>query len=125
MEARGEPVAGSSGARSDLALQVGDEGLDVGLPQLRELDVAEPGMRWRRTADSLTSEGRWSLVQRVRCSPFLEPSATGTLALIDGFTNVPRTRSASASDSQRLASACCREGVERGAAARQPRPVAA
>jgi hypothetical protein len=32
-------------------------------------------------------------------------SATVTLALIDGCTNVPRTRSASASDNQRLASA--------------------
>jgi len=36
------PVDRSSGAGSDLDAQVGDEGLDVGLPQLRELDVAEP-----------------------------------------------------------------------------------
>ncbi len=71
------PVDRSRGAGSDLAAQVGHERLDVGLPQLGELDVTEPGDGVAAARRLVTSQGGGSLVQRVRCAPFLEPLSDG------------------------------------------------
>ena len=76
-----DPVDRSRGARSDLAAQVGNEGLDVGLPQLGQLDVAKPGEEVAADRGLVTHESRCSLVQRVGCSPFLEPLGDGDIGV--------------------------------------------
>jgi hypothetical protein len=57
-----DPVDRSSGAGSDLPAQVGDEGLDVGLPQLGELDVTQPRHEVAADRGLVTNKGRGSLV---------------------------------------------------------------
>jgi hypothetical protein len=118
------PVDRSSGAGSDLAAQVGDEGLNVGLPQLRELNVAEPWDKVATDSGLITKERRWSLMKRVRCSPFLEP-------LCDRHIGVERRVHERAAHEIGLGErqptaglGLCWEGFGRWAAVRQPRLVA-
>jgi hypothetical protein len=79
------PVDRSRGAGPDLAAQVGHEALDVGPPRLGELDVTEPRNEVAADRRHVTSQGGGSLVQRVRCAPFLEPLGDGDLGVERGM----------------------------------------
>jgi hypothetical protein len=118
------PVDRSRGAGSDLAAQVGDEGLDVGPPQLRELDVAEPRDEVAADGGLVTYEGRGSLVQRVRRSPFPEPRCDGDVG-VERQVHERAAHKVGLGERQPTAGLRIRrEGVGCGAAVGQPRLLA-